>query len=344
MLSERSRSMHLFSVAVLLSLGSPAVSTTFYDEEGRIDVQGKVLRSSGSSGLSDLEATQHHDIKTPLDDSARKSAQRSPRLQQDGNLVNEEDEELRLRTLWNNYPTCHGDTNYIGDNYCDWDNNNEYCGFDEGDCCQGGSGRSCKDPDVVGYPNPRASDYAQSLSDSQQEWLELHNGRRSKYHRMYGEEYVPLMYSTYLEDQALSYARELSQDYCEDYHHSNGNQGENLAVIWQAKHKPARVMTAWAEFEEIKPTNVPFKNGSGHWMQVIWRSSKYVGCAHKSRDAMGKDGKLQSCIIYVCRFLSAGNCDRSNNDWLFDAMRSETNCQPKCPPNGCTHPLDTYYE
>jgi len=329
----RASCLTVASMAFLISCKeSIGQSLTLHDEEGRIEVSGSLMRSSPTFEKRQLHNSEH---TTRSDDHLHLRASHTQNITSSG-------EGYSGRKL-GGYPDCQGHLPFIGDGVCDRANNNEYCDWDGGDCCKD-STKECKDPSIMGTPNCRETDYAQSLTVDQKEWLDLHNEERKYYHGKYGYDYVPLVYSTYLETSAQQYANQLVNEYCEDYRHSGGDQGENLAVIWEGKNKPSRVMKAWSEQEEISPTNVPFRNGSGHWMQVIWRSSKYVGCAHQFREGQGKDGKPQSCIIYVCRYLSAGNCDRSNDNWLFDAMRSTTNCVPVCPPQGCYHCQDAYYE
>ena len=46
------------------------------------------------------------------------------------------------------YPDCEGTISSIGDGDCDYNNNNEECNWDGGDCCNDGYCLSCYDPDA----------------------------------------------------------------------------------------------------------------------------------------------------------------------------------------------------
>lgn len=59
----------------------------------------------------------------------------------------------------------------------------------------------------------------------------------------------------------------------------------------------------------------------GHFTQVVWRATHYVGCGVAS----GSCGHIQ-----VCRYIKPGNCNGKDN-----FMRDETPCSPDCPPEGC---------
>lgn len=69
------------------------------------------------------------------------------------------------------------------------------------------------------------------MSDRDREWLNAHNSRRKAWHERYGETFVPLLWSTELAADALSWANELLND-CDIpgiSHESNVPEGENLA-------------------------------------------------------------------------------------------------------------------
>ena len=59
----------------------------------------------------------------------------------------------------------------------------------------------------------------------------------------------------------------------------------------------------------------------GHFTQVVWRATHYVGCGVAS----GRCGHVQ-----VCRYIKPGNCNGRDN-----FMKEETPCSPDCPPEGC---------
>ena len=64
----------------------------------------------------------------------------------------------------------------------------------------------------------------------------------------------------------------------------------------------------------------------GHFTQVVWRATHYVGCGVAS----GRCGHIQ-----VCRYIKPGNCNGRDN-----FMEKETPCSPDCPPEGCFDAAD----
>ena len=62
-------------------------------------------------------------------------------------------------------------------------------------------------------------------------------------------------------------------------------------------------------------------NSKGHYFQLKWRASRYLGCAEAYGDR---------CSVQVCRFVTAGNCNGFDN-WVKDY----SSCSSVCPPEGC---------
>lgn len=65
----------------------------------------------------------------------------------------------------------------------------------------------------------------------------------------------------------------------------------------------------------------------GHFTQVGWRASKYVGCAIAEKT----DGNTH-CAIQVCRYIKLGNC---NGQTLVEVLADTSACGPECPVEGC---------
>eukprot|EP00951_Prasinocladus_malaysianus_P014453 scaffold109934_cov41-Prasinocladus_malaysianus.AAC.1 len=61
----------------------------------------------------------------------------------------------------------------------------------------------------------------------------------------------------------------------------------------------------------------------GHYTQVIWRASEYVGCGEAGSSAYG--------YVQVCRYIRPGNCNGKSN-----YMEASTPCGPFCPEEGCS--------
>ena len=64
--------------------------------------------------------------------------------------------------------------------------------------------------------------------------------------------------------------------------HSNGPHGENLAAGYSGGYKP---VDAW--YDEIKQydfSNPGFNEATGHFTQLVWKSTSQVGCAKVTCD------------------------------------------------------------
>ncbi|PSM31125.1 CAP family protein [Haliangium sp. UPWRP_2] len=127
--------------------------------------------------------------------------------------------------------------------------------------------------------------------------LAKHNDYRARHHA------PKLEYSSRLESGALSWARRLAST--GKFEHSGGEEGENLHFFFSTESISAdelaeQAVSHW--YNEIKKYNYKrpgFSGTTGHFTQVVWKSSTSLGCgAAKSKD--------QSYFI-VCRYSPAGN-------------------------------------
>ncbi len=160
---------------------------------------------------------------------------------------------------------------------------------------------------------PGGEDAPLSAEDS--EWLSAHNSRRETYHAKYGGSYVPLKWSPALAASATSYAEYLAEN--DLWEHSNSDYGENLAWNGGSVHADiSNVMTRWVEDEEA--------TWGGHFTQVLWRATKYVGCGRASHSEHGS--------FQVCQYVTPGNCGGRSMELM---MADTTGCLPACPPEGC---------
>lgn len=170
-----------------------------------------------------------------------------------------------------------------------------------------------------------------SISTRDRQWLQAHNSRRQKYNG--GKGYVPLKWSKTLAADAKSYAERLGNN-CRNggLTHARGiPYGENLAKNWGSGSggnlpTPDSILRRWVENEVGKsyPQN-------GHFTQVVWRSTRYVGCGESVRTS----GSTR-CRIQVCRYARPGNCNVRNGNWRAEAWKSTTGCGNACPRGGCT--------
>ncbi|GAV56362.1 hypothetical protein ZYGR_0BB01390 [Zygosaccharomyces rouxii] len=127
-------------------------------------------------------------------------------------------------------------------------------------------------------------------SDFQKTMVDRHNDKRSK-HQSTG--------SLEWDDELANYA----QNYADKYDcsgnlvHSNGPYGENLAVGYDDED----TIDAW--YDEIKKysySDPVFSESTGHFTQLVWKSSTKVGCA--SKQCGGSVGKY-----IICNYNPAGN-------------------------------------
>jgi len=222
-----------------------------------------------------------------------------------------------------------GKPKWYNDGECDEVNNIPECSYDGNDCQMNYPASDHNAP----APAP-VSQYSGSTSEASRHWVELHNSVRNHFHRKYGYDFVNVVWSDELAGSSQDYANVLARGPCQTYDHAPNNPyGENLGMLWPAdssepeSSRRERVVNGWSYSEEI-PATSPYLQGAGHFTQVIWRATKYVGCA----TAPGSEG----CHVYVCRYVTPGNCGRGVNTWLADTMQATTRCPPECPPSeGC---------
>lgn len=180
------------------------------------------------------------------------------------------------------------------------------------------------------------------MTERDHEWLDSHNTRRKEWHTAHGKSYVPLQWSEALKEDAQEWAEKLLDSCGKGMWHdpNNSDYGENVAGnsgsgSWGALRTTEQVLTRFVEYEA--DDNWP-KNS--HLTQVLWRSSKYVGCAEASKPYGNNNKGL--CHSQVCRYARTGNCnmsqykdDNSNDWWLEPMLLDESACGSQCPRDGC---------
>ncbi|GLC57334.1 hypothetical protein PLESTB_001213000 [Pleodorina starrii] len=123
----------------------------------------------------------------------------------------------------------------------------------------------------------------------------------------------PLTWDAELAADAQSYAQVLAEQQCDLEHAGVG--GENLYNL-QTYPKPdwscKRAIDAW--YSEVKlydftvpnPYEINMPRGTGHFVQLVWRSSALFGCGVGKADvAMPRmPGGVGGCKVVVCRYRS----------------------------------------
>lgn len=156
------------------------------------------------------------------------------------------------------------------------------------------------------------------------QWLKKHNSRRTQFYAQRGKGPLDLKWAPSLASSAQVYANRLiGMSGCQITHNyqSDSYGGENLAANWGSGifAKPRtieEVMRAWYD-DEI---NLQSLGAKGHATQVVFRSSRYVGCASAEKN-MDRSG--YKCFIQVCRYVAAGNCFEDPSRWEDSVMSDD---------------------
>lgn len=209
--------------------------------------------------------------------------------------------------------------------------NNGHC-FSAGDCMDKRNVGSLASGSVT-YNICGDDESDSSLPAAASEWLDAHNSRRTRWYAKHGKGRADMKWSNGLKVSAQKYANKLIQlggaSQCVIEHGYQGDDygGENLAANWGAsKFSAEQVITTWYDDE----LGLPYGQNN-HLTQVVFRSSRYVGCAVASKQL--NDGS--NCFIHVCRYVSPGNCNMFQSNWRQRTLDDEVMCTPKCPPDGC---------
>lgn len=131
-----------------------------------------------------------------------------------------------------------------------------------------------------------------AIADSQsimQQALSEHNRYRS-YHHAPALEW----------DNTLAAYANAHASHCE-FRHSHSHYGENLAMGYPTI--TAAIHAWYAEKDHYHYWNPGFSYDTGHFTQVVWKSTRKVGCGYADCDREnGKKWKL-----WVCEYSPAGN-------------------------------------
>ena len=108
----------------------------------------------------------------------------------------------------------------------------------------------------------------------------------------------PLAWSSKLAQVAQQWANSLRDQGCA-FGHSKGSYGENLAAGSTGLLDPESVVKMWYdEVAHYKFPNGGFSMKTGHFTQVVWRSTTHVGCGRSQCKGMD---------IWVCEYDPPGN-------------------------------------
>jgi len=168
--------------------------------------------------------------------------------------------------------------------------------------------------DVYGDPTPAPTncpeDYTgPELNPTEQEWLDQHNIRRTAFYALHNMTASDLTWSPELGASAQGYAEKLAaqESGCWLQQRLDGDEygTENMALNRGATTaSPTEVLESWHD-SEIFLNNMTLTGMKFHATQVLFRSTRYVGCgqAVKTDDETG-----EQCHFHVCRYIGPGNC------------------------------------
>lgn len=132
----------------------------------------------------------------------------------------------------------------------------------------------------------------QGLAPPMQQALQAHNLARA-------EHCAPLLeWSPALASAAAAWADTLVARGCQ-FEHSQSPYGENLFMGTAGRSSPSDVVTAWvSERSQYDFRNGGFSMQTGHFTQVVWASTRRLGCAVRTCGEMD---------LWVCNYDSPGN-------------------------------------
>lgn len=125
------------------------------------------------------------------------------------------------------------------------------------------------------------------------ETIATHNEWRAKV------DVPPLIWDEELAQTALKWAKQLKKEGCAFKHSYTKGLGENLFMGTTGYYGPTEVVNSWGnEIEDYNYEKNSCSGVCGHYTQVVWKTTKKVGCAKIECDGMD---------IWVCNYDPPGN-------------------------------------
>ncbi len=126
-------------------------------------------------------------------------------------------------------------------------------------------------------------------ASTEQEALTLHNQLRAHHQA------PPLVWDDKLAQYAENYASKCR------FQHSHSGYGENIAAGYPSIS--AAIHAWYGEHNEYSYSSPGFSYHTGHFTQLVWRSTRKLGCGYASCD--GKNGTPGKYL--VCEYSPRGN-------------------------------------
>jgi hypothetical protein len=140
----------------------------------------------------------------------------------------------------------------------------------------------------------------QSTNTRQSDWIKSHNTAREKYQVQYGGTYAPIKWSNSLKTKAAALAKSMAKNNnCDYIPPTTSDYGINYYKSMMMSNKPAvsSIMTNWEKTLKTSTGKAASYPANGAMTQVLWSSTKYVGCAEASNgDA------ANMCYATVCLY------------------------------------------
>mmetsp|Transcript_23143 Transcript_23143/g.35051 ORF Transcript_23143/g.35051 Transcript_23143/m.35051 type:complete len:649 (-) Transcript_23143:100-2046(-) len=147
------------------------------------------------------------------------------------------------------------------------------------------------------------------LSSIEQEWLDQHNLRRTNFYHLKNLTEMDLKWSPEIAASAQAYAEKLAEQdgNCWLQERLDGDEygTQNMALSRGDEiATPTQVLESWHD-AEIDLVNMTLTGMKFHATQVLFRSSRYLGCGQATKT---HEGTGEKCHFHVCRYIGPGNC------------------------------------
>ena len=116
--------------------------------------------------------------------------------------------------------------------------------------------------------------------------------------------------------------------------HTHGFYGENLYASTSSPANWSAVISAWAGEAPAYRSDNPYLSGeNGHFTQLIWKDTRYIGCAWQQCSSIANLDWPSGGIIYYCELfnLSPAPFLEGTGSLLAEATREIASCCPNPP-------------
>ena len=160
------------------------------------------------------------------------------------------------------------------------------------------------------------------MSETEQEFLDVHNSRRQDFHESQDVSFRPMAWSAELAAGASAWAREKAKT-CSTDGLEKGRYGQNASNQRIARldlaRPPERIVNSW--FNNFDPEQSVWNNNLKAGTAVLWRTALYVGCATEIGPIENcTETELCLCQVTNCRYSRTTNCAVQQNNWIASVI------------------------